>query len=45
MKPIIFAVLAIAMSLAACTETYTRDPNTQKINQRYDRYDRYDRRG
>src|SRR5262249_20076591 len=45
MKSLIFAVLALAISLTACTETYTRQPNVQKVNQRYDTYGRYDRRG
>jgi len=45
MKSLIFAVLALTVLLAACTETYTKQPNSQRVNQRYDTYGRYDRRG
>jgi hypothetical protein len=45
MKSLIFVVLALAMSLTACTETYNQHPNTQRVNQRYDRFGSYDRRG
>jgi hypothetical protein len=42
---ITLAALALAMSLAACAETYKVAPNTQRVNQRYERTDRHDRRG
>jgi hypothetical protein len=40
MKSLIVIVLALATSLAACTETYTKNPNVPRVTERYDRYDR-----
>jgi len=31
--------------LAACTRTYTQNPTSPYVNQRYERLDRHDRRG